>query len=362
MHPRARRHLMLETSAVVEIHDLRFAYHSPVKDGRPVLERQGEHEAGVHGARVLIEDGVFKCWHHMHSTSVAGEWASECPFVAYAESTDGIHWERPELGIKEFRGSRKNNYTDLPAKICSILPDVSGEHKYLAVGTMTVEPGPGEVRPEPTLNHGYFTAHSDDGLHWEVCTEPIVLTGCDACYATYDEIEQRYVFIPKLNTRYAGVQARTMCWTDAKEFGKWRPISAILSPTEGDFLEARRHEAIGMDFQHREGDTSQDAAEAIFHDPVTAAQRGHLLGPASSHIDHLDGMDIVTGTTDATVMDCVYFEMPWLLFVPRDPSHGDLSGYPIGLGRAFARQARLILSEAAQEPPYRGHADLAQLI
>ena len=250
IHPRARRHLMLETSAVVEIHDLRFAYNSPVKDARPILERQGEHEAGVSGAWVLIEDGVFKCWHRMHSTSVAGEWAGECPVVAYAESTDGIHWERPELGILEFRGSRKNNYTDLPSTCCSILPDVSGEHKYLAIGTMAVEPGPREVRPQPSLGSGYFTAHSDDGLHWQVHTEPIVLTGCDVCYATYDQIERRYVFIPKLLTRYAGVQARTMCWTDAKEFGKWGPIRPILSPSEGDFLEARRHEAIGMDFQY----------------------------------------------------------------------------------------------------------------
>ena len=47
MHPRAGRNLMLETSAIMEVHELRFAYHSPPKDESPVLERQGENKAGA---------------------------------------------------------------------------------------------------------------------------------------------------------------------------------------------------------------------------------------------------------------------------------------------------------------------------
>ena len=30
-------------------------------------------------------------------------------FFCYAESRDGIHWTRPELGLYEFNGSKKNN-------------------------------------------------------------------------------------------------------------------------------------------------------------------------------------------------------------------------------------------------------------
>ena len=29
--------------------------------------------------------------------------------IAYATSADGIHWERPNLGIVDFRGSTENN-------------------------------------------------------------------------------------------------------------------------------------------------------------------------------------------------------------------------------------------------------------
>lgn len=66
--------------------------------------------------------------------------------------------------------------------------------------------------------------------------------------------------------------------------------------------------AIGMDVQDREGETSQDTMEAIFHDPATAPQAWHLLGPGRSQIDDPDGMNGVTGTTEVTVMDCVYFK------------------------------------------------------
>ena len=30
-------------------------------------------------------------------------------FFCYAESDDGVHWRRPELGLVEFQGSKKNN-------------------------------------------------------------------------------------------------------------------------------------------------------------------------------------------------------------------------------------------------------------
>ena len=29
--------------------------------------------------------------------------------ICYAESKDGVHWSRPELGLIEFNGSKKNN-------------------------------------------------------------------------------------------------------------------------------------------------------------------------------------------------------------------------------------------------------------
>ncbi len=250
MTSRAHRHLLLETSAVVELQNLRFAYHAPTKDPEPVLVRRAPRESGVGGwGTVLQEGGVFKMWHRMSPASVAGEFPQEPCVIGYAESTDGIHWERPELGLLEAGGDRKNNYTDLPFSSGSVLPDVTGAHRYLAVGMVIRESVPEARWPWPDLHSGYYAAHSDDGLRWTLHPEPIALTRQDVCSGAYDDIEQRYVFIPKLLTRFGGLLLRSMCWTDAKVFGQWGPIRPILTPDEGDFLEARRQDAVGMDFQ-----------------------------------------------------------------------------------------------------------------
>ena len=41
----------------------------------------------------------------------------ETPRVAYAESQDGVHWEKPSLGMVEYRGSRDNNLVGLEAPV-----------------------------------------------------------------------------------------------------------------------------------------------------------------------------------------------------------------------------------------------------
>jgi hypothetical protein len=72
-----------------------------------------------------------------------------------------------------------------------------------------------------------------------------------------------------------------------------------------------------------------------------------VVAGTSRDVGYLDGLDTAGGTTDDTVIECVYFEMPWLLFVPRDPFHRVLSGYPADLGEAFRREADQTLAKQA---------------
>ena len=45
---------------------------------------------------------LYKCW---YSIKGKGFWEGLC----YAQSTDGIVWEKPSLGMVEFQGSKDNN-------------------------------------------------------------------------------------------------------------------------------------------------------------------------------------------------------------------------------------------------------------
>ena len=89
----------------------------------------------------------------------------------YAESADGIRWTKPDLGLFDFGGSKKNNivwdgvgtHAFVPFKDAS--PACRPEAKYKALGV-----GGGK--------HGLFAFHSPDAVHWSlVSPEPVITKG-----------------------------------------------------------------------------------------------------------------------------------------------------------------------------------------
>lgn len=60
----------------------------------------------IGGMMSLLQDGgKFRLWYGVsHGIRNGEEYA-----VAYAESDDGVHWRKPELGLVEYDGSRQNN-------------------------------------------------------------------------------------------------------------------------------------------------------------------------------------------------------------------------------------------------------------
>lgn len=92
-----------------------------------------------------------------------------------AQSTDGISWTRPKLGIIEFGGSKDNNIvctgagadTFTPFKDSN--PSVIGAERYKALAVM--RPG-----GDKTKNAVLFALISEDGLHWKLMREEPVIT------------------------------------------------------------------------------------------------------------------------------------------------------------------------------------------
>ncbi len=95
--------------------------------------------------------------------------------VCYAESNDGIHWARPELGLVEFDGSKNNNiildgtgsHNFAPFKDAN--PNCKPEAQYKALGR-------GEKEKD---QHKLLCAfQSPDGIHWSLMsTEPVITEG-----------------------------------------------------------------------------------------------------------------------------------------------------------------------------------------
>ena len=98
--------------------------------------------------------------------------------VCYAESSDGIHWTRPELGIVEFDGSKKNNIiwdgigSHNFTPFLDSNPDSTANAKYKAMGHgKALQPG-----DESRFGYGLYIFESADAVHWKLTRDDAVIT------------------------------------------------------------------------------------------------------------------------------------------------------------------------------------------
>ena len=150
-----------------------------------------------------------------------------CLILLYAESRDGVNWERPNLGLWEWEGDRDNNIMfpndDFPYVFTSVVIDsvfidpnaASPAEKYKMVLGHMVGPAKPQVddpdfdpdaRPEgflyppdgvdvPPIPTGKHVFASPDGIHWKLLGERDITTGAgDAKYSvTWDARIGKYV-------------------------------------------------------------------------------------------------------------------------------------------------------------------------
>jgi len=166
----------LDNVLIESVLNITRRWHQPQRrsDG-PVLQRDRpwEHTLYLNYDHIVLrdaEDGLFKCWYEdmhgplPHVSQNFGRFARKL----YAESEDGLHWRKPELGIYEVDGRNTN----------IVLGDE--EHGQTASGTVIIDPNPpsrheryrmmytrlweNETGPGSRIE----AAHSADGIHWEV--------------------------------------------------------------------------------------------------------------------------------------------------------------------------------------------------
>jgi len=131
--------------------------------------------------------------------------------TCYAESRDGIHWERPSLGLYEFDGSRDN----------SIVWIGDGGHNFAPFkdGNPAAEP----TQRYKALGGGPLWAfRSVDGIRWEkIREEPVITDGAfDSLNVPFwDSVRQLYVAI----YRDFANGVRTIKCATSKDFIHWTP-------------------------------------------------------------------------------------------------------------------------------------------
>jgi hypothetical protein len=164
----------------------------PAERTGPVLEPEHPWEEGGVTFNTMIRDGgIIRAW--------GG---------GYFESTDGIRWNRPELGLVEFRGNRRNNLLSVSPGSVFIDPACLPEERFKSVFLRDAQaeayaayrrrrPRDSQVLAldaDPGRVHAVHGSVSPDGLRWSVLPEPIVVEHSDThIVACYDERLGKYV-------------------------------------------------------------------------------------------------------------------------------------------------------------------------
>ena len=159
---------------------------NPYKGHRVAMERGGpgtpdSRVVKYYGAVCQVEDEL-RLWYLGHG-DIDGE--PTPAQVCYAVSTDGVNWEKPELGLVEFNGSKRNNLLPFEAQgtpgSCSVLYDPE-------------DPDPARRFKMVTEDNPYYitASYSHDGIHWKEgpnnpilkhnAVEPTGLIRFNGCY------------------------------------------------------------------------------------------------------------------------------------------------------------------------------------
>jgi len=108
----ARRELFVDQHLIERLDGVRLELNRPVRR-EIVLRTDAAWEGNGSAYQSVFQDGdryrmYYRGGHHVASKAYETNktsWETLC----LAESKDGIHWTRPELGIVEFQGSTMNN-------------------------------------------------------------------------------------------------------------------------------------------------------------------------------------------------------------------------------------------------------------
>lgn len=204
--------------------------------------------------------------------------ASDKQVTCYAESTDGINFTRPNLGLYEFQGSKENNIVHMGVEAHNFAPfpdtnpNAKAEERYKAVGGIASR---------------LFAFSSPDGIRWKkLHADPVMTKGA------FDSLN--IVFRDEQMKLY---RCYSRHWTD----GGYNGFRAVQSSTSDDFV----HWSDPSPNRYRAADGSEPPPEHFYTSattPCPGAPHHYLAFPMRFVPDR----KLPTPMKDAGVSDAVF--------------------------------------------------------
>lgn len=223
--------------------------HPPRKTAERTLQSERPWEnAMLNWFNVLQEGPRFRMWYECYD--VPGWPTAEDTSFCYAESTDAIHWTRPNLGLFSYQGSTNNN-------ILFRLIGPPTAHSRVHGAGLLVDPAALPEARYKIVSQGLFDQGFDapyriagmdsaDGLRWTRYPEPICLVFADSQYSGFwDARLKKYVLYGRV-----GGRGRALGRSESDQFARFEPLRLVLQTDDRDPPESDLYNPAAMQYPY----------------------------------------------------------------------------------------------------------------
>jgi len=218
----SRWELFVDEFLVAEKNGVALKLHEPVK--REIVLTTDQPWEGITCAYFsVIQDGQKVLLYYRGSSG--GSDHSDAQVTCVAESTDGIHFTRPKLGLIEagdtkdnnviWRGVESHNFSPF----LDTNPNAKPEERYKALGGVKQ---PGKNWHQGETPGGLYAFASADGIHWKKMRDtPVITKGAfdSQNLAFFDTTRNRYacfsrIFLNKVRAVQSHHSTDFLAWSD----------------------------------------------------------------------------------------------------------------------------------------------------
>lgn len=224
------------------------------------------------------EDKLFKMWARTGSDWKTRYLDGHAAYMLYFTSTDGIHWNKPDLGLMEIAGRRDHNIIFTSDMVSRTDASSSQKRQEFVVPSRPVTPQGKKAffwavnkHPNPRNGSEKFVAlaivqdhrrgahivTSPDGIHWTCASAPFWQTPNDVSdkgddclmHMTYDHTKQKWALyrrvIPEFSERMVANESdrerkavdryyRSYAYAESADLREWKNHQFILSMDADD--------------------------------------------------------------------------------------------------------------------------------
>lgn len=218
----SRWELFVDEFLVAQKNGVTHKLHDPIKR-EIVLTTDKPWEGQTCAYFSVIQDGEKVLMYYRGSSG--GSDHSDAQVTCVAESTDGIHFTRPKLGLIEAGGTKDNNViwrgveSHNFSPFLDSSPNSKPEERYKALGGVKQ---PGKNWHQGETPGGLYAFASADGIHWKKMKDtPVITKGAfdSQNLAFFDTTRNRYtcfsrIFINKVRAVQSNTSTDFLTWTE----------------------------------------------------------------------------------------------------------------------------------------------------